>query len=93
LSDAQWRAFADFLSRAQLRLIEDQLALLVSRGAFAPEAPIVGAGVGRRLVLRLAQAQGRAFIDFADLISAAPSLAQKAADCAPAAALALLAAQ
>lgn len=90
LSDAQWRAFADFLSRAQLRVIEDQIALLVSRGAFAPEASFIGAGVGRRLIARLAQAQGRAFIDFAELISAAPSLAKKAADCAPAAALALL---
>ncbi len=90
LSEAQHRAFAEFLARAQLRAIDDQIALLLSRGAIAFDAPIVGAGVGRMLAARLAQDQRRAFIDFADLIAAPRALADKAADCAPAAALALL---
>ncbi len=90
LNDAQLRAFAEFLARAQLRAIEDQIALLQSRDAVEFDTPIVGAGVGRKLAARLAQAQGRAFIDFADLIAAPPALAAKAANCAPATALALL---
>jgi len=90
LSDLQWRAFAEFLARAQLRVIENQLALIKSREAIACDAPIAAAGVGRKLAARIAQAQGRAFIDFADLIAAPPALAAKAANCAPATALALL---
>lgn len=90
LRDAQSRVFAEYLARAQSRVIEDQIAILSSRGAFASDAPIVGAGVGRLLIARLAQTHGCAFIDFADFIEAAPSLQRRAADCAPAAALALL---
>ena len=90
LPDWQWRAFAEFLARAQLRLIEDQLALIESRAAIACAAPIVAAGVGRRLAARIAQARGRAVIDFALQIAAPPALAERAANCAPATALALL---
>jgi uncharacterized hydantoinase/oxoprolinase family protein len=90
LTDAQQRALAQYFARAQLRVIEDQIALLESRDAIAFDAPIVGAGVGRKLAARLAQAQGRTFIDFADLIAAPRALADKAANCAPASALALL---
>jgi probable H4MPT-linked C1 transfer pathway protein len=88
---AQWRGFAAFLARAQMRLVEDQIALLRSRGAIAEDAPIIGAGVGRALVARLARAEGRAYRDMAEFIDAAPDVAGVAADCAPAAALAVLA--
>jgi probable H4MPT-linked C1 transfer pathway protein len=87
----EWRAFAAFLARAQMRLIEDQIALLRSRGAITETAPIVGAGVGRGLVARLAGGQERAYRDIAELIDADPDVASAAADCAPAAAVALLA--
>lgn len=90
LTNAQSRAFAEYLARAQLRAIEDQIALLQSRDGIAFDAPLVGAGVGRALAAHLAQAQGRTFIDFAELIAASPGLANKAANCAPATALALL---
>lgn len=90
LSDDQWRAFADFLARAQLRVIEDQIALLVSRGAVAPAASLIGAGVGRPLIARLAQSAGREYLDFASFIAAPEHLRAAASDCAPAAALALL---
>jgi probable H4MPT-linked C1 transfer pathway protein len=90
LSEHQWRAFAEYLARAQRRVIEDQIALLHSRDALAFEAPIVGAGVGRKIAARLATAQGRTFVDFAALIAAPPALADRAANCAPATALALL---
>lgn len=88
-STEQWRSFAAFLARAQMRLIEDQIALLRSRGAIGEDSPIVGAGVGRGLIARMARAQGRASRDVADFIDAEPQAAQAAADCAPAAAMAL----
>jgi probable H4MPT-linked C1 transfer pathway protein len=89
-SPDQWRAFAAFLARAQMRLIEDQIALLRSRGAIRHDAPIVGAGIGRGRIAPLARAEGRAYLDIAQFIDAAPQAAQAAADCAPASALALL---
>ncbi|KAF2989822.1 H4MPT-linked C1 transfer pathway protein [Methylocystis sp. MJC1] len=91
LTQLQGRALAAYFSRAQMRAIEDQIALLASREAVAPDAPFIGAGVGRALVARLAQAQGRAYLDFADYIAAPDELRAAAANCAPAAALALLA--
>jgi len=90
LGEEKLRAFAAYLARAQLRAIEDQIALLASRDAFAPEVVVVGAGVGRGLVGRLAQAQGRALRDFADFVPAPDALRAAAADCAPAVALALI---
>jgi len=90
LSAAQIDAFAHYLAQAQLRVIEDQIALALSYAPLAPDAPFIGAGVGRALVARLAQAQGRAYRDFASLVAAPDALQMAAADCAPAAALALL---
>jgi probable H4MPT-linked C1 transfer pathway protein len=89
-SPQQWRDFADFLSRARLRLVEDQIALLKSRGAIAPETPFVGAGVGRKMVERMSRAQQRAYRDLDEFIDAAPHAKSSAANCAPAAAIALL---
>jgi hypothetical protein len=75
-----------------MRVIEDQIALLASRNAIAPDAPFIGAGVGRAVAERLAQRQGRSYRDFAALIVAASDeLRVAAANCAPATALALLA--
>lgn len=90
LSDMQADTLAAHFARAQIRVIEDQMALLASREALAPAAMIVGAGVGRTLVQRLAQAQGRAYCDFAAFIMAKEELRAAAAHCAPATALALL---
>ena len=90
LDRARAVALAQFLSLAQLRVIEDQIALILSRGAVAPGAPFVAAGVGRALVARLTQARGRVCRDFSSFIDAPEVLRAKAADCAPAAALALL---
>lgn len=88
--ETQLRVFADYLARAQLRVIEDQIALQASRAGFAPDAVFVGAGVGRGLVARLAQAQGRLLREFADFVPAPQDLRDAVGDCAPAVALALL---
>lgn len=90
LSDSQARALADYFARAQMRAIEDQIALLASHDAIAPDAPFIGAGVGRALVARLAQMMARPYLDFADFIAAPEDVRAAASDCAPAAALALL---
>lgn len=90
LSAAQGHALAEHLARAQMRIIEDQIALLASRGGVSPTATFVGAGVGRRLVERLAQARHHACRDFAAFIAAGDALTTAAGDCAPAVSLALL---
>ncbi|WP_442756421.1 hydantoinase/oxoprolinase family protein [Methylocystis sp. JAN1] len=90
LSDRQAHALAAYLARAQMRLIEDQIALLASRDAVAPDAPFIGAGVGRMLARRLAASQGRGYRDFSEFIIAPEELRAAAANCAPAAALALV---
>ena len=90
LSEAQARTLAFWFAQAQLRTIENQLSLLTSRSAVEEDAPVIGAGVGRIVARRLAEAQGRDYRDFADLITAPEALAAAASNCAPAAALALL---
>lgn len=90
LCDGQARALASWFAQAQLREIENQIALLMSRSAVAQDAQVIGAGVGRMIVKRLAEAQGRAYRDFAALIAGPQALVAAASNCAPAAALALL---
>jgi probable H4MPT-linked C1 transfer pathway protein len=86
----QWRAFAAFFAKAQRRLIEDQIALLTSRSAVSPDAPFVGAGVGRGIVARLARMEQRAYHDLDEFLPAAPTAKRAATDCAPASAIALM---
>ncbi len=89
--EAQWDALARFFARAQMRQIEDGIALLESRLNLSPEAPVVGAGIGRALIFHLARHMDRGFRDFGEFIPAAPDVAAAASDCAPACAVALLA--
>jgi probable H4MPT-linked C1 transfer pathway protein len=90
LTQPEWLDIAGWFSEQQLRKIHDA-ALLVS-GGLAPDAPIVGAGTGRRQIARLATRMERRFIDFADLIPANEDVRAEASSAAPAAAVALLAA-
>ncbi len=83
---------ARYFAEAQLRMITDGAHLVLSHADLGTEAPIVGAGVGRFVVKRLAERLGCAFVDFSDLIEAVPEMRHKAGDCAPASAVALLAA-
>jgi uncharacterized hydantoinase/oxoprolinase family protein len=96
LADAEmaaWRDLAAALAGAQLRRIEDGLRLVLSRARPPDDAPLIGAGCGRFLVAELAARLGRPWRDLAELIAAPPQLAATAATCAPAAAVALLAAE
>ncbi len=83
---------ARYFAEAQLRMLTDGAHLVLSHVDFGTEAPIIGAGVGRFVVKRLAERLGCAYVDFSDLIEAVPEMRHKAGDCAPASAVALLAA-
>ncbi len=86
----QWDALAQFFARAQMRRIEDAIALLASREPAALRAPIVGAGIGRGVIAAFAKREGRGYRDFSEFLPVAPEAASIAADCAPACAVALL---
>ncbi|MGH6799895.1 MAG: hydantoinase/oxoprolinase family protein [Methylocella sp.] len=90
--DAAWEALARFFAEAQLRDIMDAAALVLSRGLLPTGAPVVGAGAGRGVIRELATRICRPFIAFDDLIETVPEARSKACDCAPASAVALLAA-
>ena len=67
-------------------------AVLPSEYALPQDAPVVGAGCGRFVAKALAERLGRPYLDFAEIIDAAPEAREMAARCAPAVAVALLAA-
>ena len=91
--DAAWERLAHVFAEAQLREIMDAAALILSRGLLDASAPVVGAGAGRGVIRQLAGRLDRSFIAFDDLIEAIPAARSKACDCAPAAAVALVAAK
>jgi len=82
---------ARHFAEAQLRMVTDGAHLVLSKGKFAADAPLIGAGVGRFVLKRLAQRLDLPYVDFSDLVEAVPEIRHKAADCAPACAVALLA--
>lgn len=92
-SFSRWRALAEYLAERQLRQIHDAASRLLSRGVIDEVAPVVGAGVGRFLVARLAERLGRPYVDFATLIDGTPEEREGAARCAPAVAVAAIAAE
>ena len=87
----QWGALAQFFARAQMRRIEDAIALIGSREPAALTAPIVGAGIGRGVIADFARREGRDYRAFGEFLPVTSATASAAADCAPACAVALLA--
>jgi len=85
-----WKALAHYLARRQLEQIEADGRILVERESLAPDTPVIGAGCGRFLAQALAGRLGHPYRDFVDLIDCAPEMADMAAVCAPAVAVALL---
>jgi probable H4MPT-linked C1 transfer pathway protein len=92
-SETQWRTLAAWLAEAQIRSIADGAMLVLSQAELGPAAPVVGAGIGTRVVEEVARRLGRSYVGFSDLIDAAPQIRERAAQCGPAAALAALASQ
>jgi (4-(4-[2-(gamma-L-glutamylamino)ethyl]phenoxymethyl)furan-2-yl)methanamine synthase len=90
--EAAWERLAQYFAEAQLRDLWDAAALVLSRGLLPPDAPVIGAGAGVGLVRELAARLRRPFRSFDALIESAPEARSKACDCAPASAVAILAA-
>jgi (4-(4-[2-(gamma-L-glutamylamino)ethyl]phenoxymethyl)furan-2-yl)methanamine synthase len=88
---SEWRALAAWLAEVQLRRIIDGAFLVLSRGALPREAPVIGGGVGRRVIARLAQRLDRRYVDLGDVVGTATASPAWLASCAPAVAVALLA--
>jgi len=86
-----WRALARYLRDRQLERIGQALARQCSLD-LPDDAPLVGAGVGRFLVRRLAQRLERPYFNILTLMAGvdASGSGVDAGDCAPAAAVALL---
>jgi (4-(4-[2-(gamma-L-glutamylamino)ethyl]phenoxymethyl)furan-2-yl)methanamine synthase len=83
-------SLAHWFAEEQLRTVLDAAMLVLSRGEIDRNAPVLGAGIGVRLVSELARRVGRSYVGFDTLLDAAPAVREWASHCAPAAALALL---
>ncbi|CAO3380412.1 hydantoinase/oxoprolinase family protein [Azospirillum argentinense] len=90
---AKARRLAHHLAKRQLRQIDDALDLVLSRGRTADSLPLVGAGVGRFLVRRLAERRGSPYRDFEAHRPVAPALRERAGWFAPAVSVGWLALQ
>ena len=86
-----WRQCARHLAGLQLRKIGQACDGVLSRVEITERAPLVGAGVGRFLVKKLAAQLGRRYRDVDGLVDTAPDVASCASSCAPAVAVAILA--
>jgi (4-(4-[2-(gamma-L-glutamylamino)ethyl]phenoxymethyl)furan-2-yl)methanamine synthase len=89
------RALARWYRSRLLDRVEEALSQVVSRSVIGESAPLIGAGAGRFLVPELAVRLARPYQDIAAMLGpeiADPALRARAADCAPAVAVARLAA-
>lgn len=93
-TSAPHRVWAD-LARDLARRQADQVAAAISsvsrEAGIPPEAPIVAAGAGRFVALRVAGSLARPVREFSTLVPAGPGLSGLTSDCAPAVAVAWLA--
>lgn len=85
------QACAHYIAQAQLWSVQRESLRVLSAVELAPGAPIVGAGVGRFLLPILAVRVRRPYVDITRYLKATSNCQDVAADCAPAACLALLA--
>jgi probable H4MPT-linked C1 transfer pathway protein len=87
-ADSEWIGLAAWFAEAQIRQISDAASLRLSRNDVPVAAPVIAAGVGEGLAAEVARRLRRPCVGFSSLISA-PA---EASHCAPAVAVALLAA-
>jgi probable H4MPT-linked C1 transfer pathway protein len=90
--DAAWDVLAQWFAEAQIRAVTDGAMLVLSQGSLAPDAPIVTAGIGAAAIREVAHRLGRNCIDFDTVLDVDPHVGVSASSCAPAAAVAVLAA-
>ncbi|MFE1601855.1 hydantoinase/oxoprolinase family protein [Methylobacterium sp. ID0610] len=91
-STTDWTRLAGHFAEAQLRLLHDAAAVILSRGTLPDAAPVIACGAGRFVAARLAARLGRPSRDLTDLIAPhlAPEAAGWASTCGPAVAVAWL---
>lgn len=90
---APWRQLAWHLSERQSDKLLTAADRVLSKSLLAEDAPVVGAGVGRFLIRRLAKRLRRPYVDFTALVSGDGQETEWAAHCASAAAVAIFAAR
>ena len=88
---ADWDGLAQWFAEAQIRRITDASMRVVSRGGLSLSAPIVTAGIGAVVIDEVARRLHRQRISFETLLDMTPGIGTQVSQCAPAAALALLA--
>ncbi len=91
LSTEEWSDIALWFNEHQLRMVHDGAFRVAADHRLARGAPVVGAGIGRPQIRRLATRLERPFVDFGTLINALEPVRDAACKAAPAAAVALLA--
>jgi (4-(4-[2-(gamma-L-glutamylamino)ethyl]phenoxymethyl)furan-2-yl)methanamine synthase len=89
--EAGWLMLAHWFAEVQIRSIIDGAMLVLSHGALPADAPILGAGIGDAVVRKVARRLGRPHVGFDTFLDVAPEARERASQCAPAAALAVLA--
>ena len=89
---AEWKRLALHLAEVQRRRLLAACGRVLAPRLLDGDAPLVGAGIGRFLVRDLARGLGRPYVDFGSLVRGGKGAREWAARCAPAAAVALLAA-
>lgn len=86
----EWHRVAAYIARKQMQRILDAADRVLSGAGLAADAPVIGAGIGRFLALRMAPQLGRPYRDVAELLEVPHGLVGRAADCFPAVAVAML---
>lgn len=90
---AEWVMVARFFADCQLQELEQRAGCIIEREQLATDAPVLGAGCGRFLARELAARLQRPYRAFGEVIDCAAEAREMAARCAPAVAVALLAAK
>jgi hypothetical protein len=68
----------------------DGAMLVLSAAAMPADAPILGAGIGDGIIREIARRLERPHVPFETILDVTPAARERASQCAPAAALALL---
>ena len=88
-----WQTAAASVREAQLRSLHDGALHVLSQQTLSQNAPVIAAGLGSSEVIEIARRLGRTFFAFSALVGATEDCAEAATACAPAVAVALLAAR
>ncbi|PRD41472.1 hypothetical protein C5748_21550 [Phyllobacterium phragmitis] len=90
LREEEWIDIARWFAEHQLRMIHDGAFRVATQLSSDATAPVIGAGIGRPQIKRLAERLERPYVDFGSLIPASDEARDDASKAAPAAAVALL---